>query len=156
MKLKMLSGDFAASYYEVLEEYKQKQNQLDEEYSQKIKKFANMERNRLEANIPVEFKPGMKVSAYPDKIGTVVGSKIEFEVNRGGKDEWGQEVQGPNAYWPLECEHDEAIITCEGYIRTYLVKFDSHEIEKDWGLDSKVLTMYADEFEPYEANENTD
>lgn len=147
MKLKTISGDFAAAYCAILKEYKEKQDQLDEEYGRKIQKFANMETNRLQENIPVEFEPGTKVFAYPDKVGTVVGSQIEFVVNRGGKDEWGQDVQGPNAYWPLESELDEDIITCEGYVRTYLVKFDAHEIEKDWGLNNKVLVMYADEFE---------
>ena len=149
MKLNIISGDFAAAYCEILKEYKEKQNLLDKEYARKIQKFANMETNRLEANIPVEFEPGTKVLAYPDKVGTVISSNIEFIVNRGGHDEWGQEVQGPNAYWPLESADDESIITCEGYIRTYLVEFDSHAIEKDWGLNTKVLTMYADEFETY-------
>ena len=147
MKLKTISGDFAAAYCAILKEYKEKQDLLDEEYGRKIQKFANMETNRLEANVPVEFEPGTKVFAYPDKVGTVVGSQIEFIVNRGGKDEWGQNVQGPNAYWPLDSLEDESIITCEGYIRTYQVEFDSHRIEKDWGVDTKVLTMYADEFE---------
>ena len=149
MKLKTISGDFAAAYCAILKEYKEKQDLLDEEYGRKIQKFANMETNRLEVNVPVEFEPGTKVFAYPDKVGTVVGSQIEFIVNRGGKDGWGQNVQGPNAYWPLDSLEDESIITCEGYIRTYQVEFDSHRIEKDWGVDKKVLTMYADEFELY-------
>ena len=150
MKLKTISGDFAAAYCAILKEYKEKQDLLDEEYGRKIQKFANMETNRLEANVPVEFEPGTKVFAYPDKVGTVVGSQIEFIVNRSGKDEWGQNVQGPNAYWPLDSLEDESIITCEGYIRTYQVEFDSHQIEKDWGVNTKVLTMYADEFERYQ------
>lgn len=150
MKLKIISGDFAAAYCEILKEYKEKQDLLDKEYGRKIQKFANMETNRLAANIPVEFKPGTKVLTYPKKIGTVISSKIEFPVKRGGKDEWGQDVQGPNAYWPLDSESDEDIITCEGYVRTYLVEFESSDIEKDWGVNSNVLNMYADEFEPYE------
>jgi len=150
MKLKLISGDFASEYTRTLNEYKEKQSALDEEYSRKIQKFVNMEVNRLKEIVPVEFEEGAKVKAYPNKIGTVMGSKIEFGVQRNGINEWDQDVTGPNRYWPLEDELDEHIITCEGFLRTYFVRFDSSELAKDWGINEDVLSMYADEIEAVE------
>lgn len=147
MKFKIISGDFAAEYTRTLNEYKEKQDALDQEYNRRIQKFVNMETNRLEQLVPVDFEEGIKVKAYPNRIGTVMGSKVEFIVKRGGRDEWGQTVQGPNMYWPLDDENDEAIITCEGFMRLYYVKFESNEIAKDWGLNEEIFQMYADEIE---------
>jgi|SaaInlV_150m_DNA_6_1039752.scaffolds.fasta_scaffold42311_3 hypothetical protein len=147
MKFKIISGDFASEYSNALREYKEKQLALDEEYGKKIQVFINRETNRLEEIVPVEFKTGTRVRAYPNRIGTVIGSKIDFNVKRDGIDDLGKNLSGPNMYWPLEDELDEEIITCEGFIRAYSVSFESSELSKDWGINEDIVSVYADEIE---------
>lgn len=147
MKLKIISSDFASEYSRTLKEYSENQSALDEEYEKKIQVFVNKETNRLENIIPVEFKKGTKVRAYPNRIGVVLGSKIEFSVLRDGIDDMGKVLTGPQRYWPLENELDEQIITCEGFIRAYTVRFESSELAKDWGIKEDLISVYSDEIE---------
>lgn len=148
MNLKWLSGDFVAEYARTMKEYRRSQNNIDESFDRHLGALVERETIRLEATIPIEFENGTKVKTYDNKIGEIVGTKIELFMKRGGRDEWQSLVKGPNRYWNLEDPQDESIVTCEGMLRLYNVKFDSHDIEKDWGIEDNTLLMYPDEFEP--------
>ena len=95
------------------------------------------------ATVPV----GARVKTYDGKVGVVKSSVLEFATKRGGKNEWDNDVCGPERYWPIEDATDEMIVTCEGYMRVYDVKFEPHVLAQDWGIEEDLLKMTEDEFE---------
>lgn len=147
MKLKMLSGDFVSEYKRAIDSYRRKQATLDEDFESRISSLVNRERARLEETVPIEFEEGTMVRTGDDKIGEIVGTKIDLMLKRGGRTEWNDAVQGPGQYWPIDEPGDEDIITCEGFIRSYMVKFESGALEKDWGIEENVVALFTDEFE---------
>ena len=141
MKLKMLSGDFVSEYKRAIDSYRRKQATLDEDFELRISSLVNRERSRLEEAIPVEFEKGTMVRTGDDKIGEIVGTKIDLMLKRGGRTEWNDAVQGPGQYWPIDEPGDEDIIT------SYMVKFEAGALEKDWGIEENTVALFTDEFE---------
>ena len=147
MSFKILSGDFLSEYNHTLQEYRAKQRALDNEFDERISSITSRERGRLEEMYPANVKNGARVRTYDGKVGVVKSSTLEFVAKRGGLTEWDNEVSGPERYWPLEDTTDEMIVTCEGYMRVYDVKFEPHVIAQDWGIEEDVFKMTEDEFE---------
>ena len=147
MKFKWLSGDFLSEYNKALSDLRVHQAELDEKYEVVIGELVKRETSRLEKAIPIEHPIGTKVINSHGNTGVIIGSHIDLVVKTHAKSDIDQEVVGPNKYWSVTTPDEENIMTCEGMLRLYDVQFDSHELEKDWGVDYKVLTMYSDEFE---------
>ena len=147
MSFKILSGDFLSEYNRILQEYRAKQRVLDDEFDYRISSITSREKERLALMYPANVKDGARVRTYDGKVGIIKGSNIEFVTKRGGLSEWDSEVSGPERYWPLEDATDEMIVTCEGYMRVYDVKFEPHVIAQDWGIEEDILKMTEDEFE---------
>jgi len=147
LKLKMLSGDFVSEYKREIDNYRQKQANLDEDFGSRISSLVDREKARLEEAVPIEFEKGTMVRTGDNKVGEIVGTKIDLMLKRGGRTEWNDSVQGPGQYWPIDEQGDEDIITCEGFIRSYMVKFEAGELEKDWGIEENTVALFTDEFE---------
>ena len=147
MKFKWLSGDFLSEYNKSLSDLRSHQEELDKKYEVVIGEIVERETARLEKSIPIEYPIGTKVVNSHGNAGIIIGSHIELVVKTHAKSEIDQEVVGPNKYWSVTTADEENIMTCEGMLRLYDVQFDSHEMEKDWGVETKAITMYSDEFE---------
>ena len=52
--MKFISGDFVAEYNKLIEEYQEKQRELDSFYDEKISKILNLERERLEDSLDAD------------------------------------------------------------------------------------------------------
>ena len=144
---KHISGDFAQEYNKILEELAQEQKSLDEKYSKRISQIVEIEKNRMEQNVPRPYEPGDSVKSIykPITHGTVVSCPIEFKVD---KNLWNEKQWfGPNRYLPLKNIDDETIITCDGDLRKIMVSIEPDPISKDWGVDKKVIEMWTDELE---------
>ena len=147
MSFNILSGDFLSEYNQTLQEYKAKQKALDSEFDERISSITSREHARLEEMYPSNVRTGARVRTYDGKVGVVKGSSLEFITKREGLSEWDNKISGPERYWPIEDATDEAIVTCEGYMRLYDVKFEPHVIAQDWGIEEDVFKMTEDEFE---------
>ena len=147
MSFNILSGDFLSEYNGLIQEYRAKQRALDNEFDEKISSITSRESGRLEEMYPATVPVGARVRTYDGKVGVVKSSVLEFVTKRGGKNEWDNDVCGPERYWPIEDETDEMIVTCEGYMRVYDVKFEPHVIAQDWGIEEDMFKMTEDEFE---------
>lgn len=146
-KFKWLSGDFVAEYNKHLVSLREKQAQLDEEFKEAIGNVVQREVTRLENTIPVEYPIGTKVVNSHGNEGIVIGTRIELCVETHAETDTDLTAVGPNKYWSIRSSNDEDVVTCEGMLRLYDVEFDSHDLEKDWGVEKKAYTMYPDEFE---------
>jgi len=150
VKFKILSGDFAAQYNKLLEEYKVKQDILDSEFDEKIEKLRASEFGRLSDSFPAPFLNGDKVSITPNQftksrgdIGEVRDCKIDFQLK---KDQHDFDIKhGPDRYFELSSIDDEKIITLDGILHRVSVVFPSNELEKDWGKEERVNSFYSDE-----------
>ena len=147
MSFSILSGDFLSEYNNLIQEYRAKQRDLDNEFDGRISSITSREATRLEEMYPAAVPVGARVKTYDGKIGVVESSTLEFATKRGGKNEWDNDVCGPERYWPIEDTTDEMIVTCEGYMRVYDVKFEPHVLAQDWGIEEDLLKMTEDEFE---------
>ena len=155
MSFKFLSGDFLSEYNKLLDEYRERQNSLDADFNDKIGSITARERMRLNDMMVGELSPGTKVKTYDGKIGIVTESVLEFETRRDGGNEWGTKSTGPERYWPIENENDEAIVTCDGALRSYKVAFEPGILERDWGIEQNLILMWEDEFEVVECYPET-
>lgn len=147
MNFKWLSGDFVAEYNNSLKDLNDAQEELDKKYDIVIGEIVKRESARLEKVIPAKHEIGTKVVNSHGNTGIIIGSHIELVVKTHAKSDVDQDVVGPNKYWNLASVDDELVITCEGMLRLYDVEFPSDPLSKDWGVDSKAFSMYADEFE---------
>tara|TARA_Y100001973_G_C5078830_1_gene271429 strand:+ start:92 stop:541 length:450 start_codon:yes stop_codon:yes gene_type:complete len=146
--MKWLSGDFVAEYNEVTDALKKEQYELDEKYSAKINRLIERETKRLDEVVPRDYVEGDQVINSFGITGTVVGSHIELSVRTSCLTENDNPVVGSNIYHALKNQSDEDIITLEGMLRLYTVRFPTTEFEKDWGQEFKTFIMYPDEITP--------
>ena len=146
--MKWLSGDFVAEYNEVTEALRKEQRELDEKYSEKINQLIERETKRLDEVVPYDYNIGDKVINSFGITGVVEGSHIELSVRTNTMTEFDEPVVGSNVYHALKNQKDEDVITLEGMLRLYSVRFPTTEFEKDWGQDSKLFVMYSDEITP--------
>jgi len=146
-KFKWISGDFVAEYNMHLDKLHEKQAQLDEEFKNSIGSAVEREISRLENTIPVDFSVGSRVVNSHGNEGIIISTHVELVVETHAETDSGQPAAGPNRYWPIRSANDEDVVTCEGMLRLYVVEFDSHDLEKDWGVEKKAFSMYSDEFE---------
>lgn len=144
---KWISGDFVAEYNMQLDKLREKQAQLDEEFKNAIGSVVQREISRLESTIPVDYPVGTKVVNSHGNEGIIIGTHVELVVETHAETDTDQGAVGPNKYWQIRSATDEDVVTCEGMLRLYDVEFDSHDLEKDWGVEKKACTMYSDEFE---------
>ena len=147
MKFKWLSGDFVSDYNRHIDELRAQQAELDEKYEKIMSEVVEREAERLAKTVPVEYEAGTRVVNSYGNVGIIQGSHIELNVKTYAKSDIDQEVVGPNKYWNIRNSEEENVVTCEGMLRRYDVKFDAHDLAKDWGVDQEVFTMYPDEFE---------
>ena len=145
MKFKYLSSDFLATYNEIYEELEAKQAQLDSTYHDKIEKLVQREKLRLDKIAPLEYEIGERVRTPGGKIGKIVATQIDFNVEVDETDLYGKPLYGPGRYFPIASASDEEVVTCEGVLRTYTIETEAHEIEKDWGTMSVKESFYSDE-----------
>jgi len=146
--MKWLSGDFVAEYNKVTEALKKEQRELDEKYSEKINQLIERETKRLDEVVPYDYNIGDKVINSFGITGVVEGSHVELSVRTNTMTEFDEPVVGSNVYHALKNQNDEDVITLEGMLRLYSVRFPTTEFEKDWGQDSKLFVMYSDEITP--------
>ena len=146
MSFKFLSGDFVAEYNRVFNSFKEKQELLDEEYGTLISEIVKNESRRLEDSVPVEFPVGTKVANSYGNVGEIIGTKINLNVVNNSMTDLDEPSVGPNRYWPVKDSKDESILTLDGDLRVYIVKFDSDELSKDWGISEEIYEMYPEEF----------
>ena len=141
--MKYLSGDFLAEYSRALNEYQKEQDAIDSKWSKIIVDLVEEEVERLEDTVPVIFKPGQQVRDTNGNVGTVKSTQVVLNVHED--EEYHGKKYGPNKFFAIKNELDEEAVTCEGMLRMIDVEFESSEIEKDWGHDTKVARYYEDE-----------
>lgn len=141
--MKYLSGDFRAEYSRALNEYQKEQEAIDSKWSKIIDDLVEEEVERLEDTVPVIFKSGQKVCDTNGNIGTVKSTQVVLNVHED--EEYHGKKYGPNKFFAIKSELDEEAVTCEGMLRMIDVEFESSEIEKDWGYDTRVARYYEDE-----------
>ena len=141
--MKYLSGDFLAEYSRALREYKKEQDTLDSKWSKIIEDLVKEETEHLEDIIPVEFSPGQKVRDTNGNIGLVKSSVVVLNV--GEDEDYHGKKYGPNKFFAINNELDEEAVTCEGMLRMIDVEFETSDLEKDWGHDTKCARYYSDE-----------
>lgn len=144
--MKYLSGDFIALYNSAMSQYREEQQAIDEKFDSIIGELVKRERERLEKVAALPFSSGDKVETPDGRIGTVVKCPVDLDVmNYDWRYFEPVESVGLNRYFQLKNEADENVVTCEGMIRKVEVEFEASEIEKDWGKDRVVHTVYPDE-----------
>jgi len=143
--MKYLSGDFLAEYSRALNECQKEQDAIDSKWSKIINDLVEEEVERLEDTIPVIFESGQKVRDTNGKIGTVKSTQVVLNVHED--EEYHGKKYGPNKFFAIKNELDEEAVTCEGMLRMIDVEFETSEIEKDWGYDTKLSRHYEDELE---------
>ena len=145
MKFKYLSADFLATYNELYEQLEMRQANLDTEFNEKISELVEREKIRLNKIAPVDFEIGEEVLLPSGKIGKVISTEIDFNVEIDELDDHGKPLYGPGRYFPITSAAQEEIVTCEGGVRTYVVESDASEIAKDWGHSSVTGVFYPEE-----------
>ena len=143
--MKYLSGDFLAEYNRVLSEYQKEQEKIDNKWSKIIEDLVEEETERLEDTVPVIFQPGQKVRDSNGNIGIVKSTQVILNVHED--EDYHGKKYGPNKFFAIKNELDEEAVTCEGMLRMVDVEFETTELEKDWGQDTKTIRYYEDELE---------
>lgn len=139
--MKFISGDFVAEYNKLIEEYQEKQRELDSFYDEKISKILNLERERLEDSLDAEYTAGDQVIIHGVNVGVVEDSQIDFSVMSTDEDF----TYGPERYYPLKDGEDEKVITCYYDLIKYRVRTDSSELEKDYGLNHRSSFFFSED-----------
>lgn len=142
MKFKNISGDFVAEYNRTMEQYKSEQADLDKKYDSKINELLLREKSRLRESFPDPFEIGSLVKDEKGNIGKVLKCPVDIEVCF-----YDEYDCSPKRYLPLKGSDCEDIVTCEGNVKRVVVEFNSSEIEKDWGHDTRIRELWADEVE---------
>jgi len=149
MITKILSGDFAAEYNRALSSLKEEQDKLDKKYSEIIDEIVKREEARLEDNLPsriASFSVGDKVTTVDGMTGTVKSLNVILDPVRPPDYDYTDIGSfGPARYFPLSDLKDEYVIASPDIIYQYEVEVQSTEIERDWGVEKKVLAFYPDE-----------
>ena len=119
---------------------------LDEEFDVELTRMIEEEKKRLGVNHEPLFKPGDKIKVRGENLyGTVVKQEVWFDPK---KDD--EVLFGPNRYYSIATEEDQAIVTCDGVFRNVFVTLDPSPIHEDWGIDGEVKEFFEDEIEKVE------
>ena len=149
MRTKILSGDFAAEYNRALNSLREEQDKLDKKYSEIISEIVRREEARLEDNLPsriASFSIGDKVTTVDGMTGTVKSLNVILDPVRPPDYDYTDVGSfGPARYFPLSDLKDEYVIASPDIIYQYEVEVQATEIERDWGVEKKVLAFYPDE-----------
>ena len=141
--MKIISGDFVSEYNRMMDEYRDRQGKLDEEFKERISRVVSEETSRLERTFPVPFEDGDRVKTSDDNVGIVVNCPVDLQVYED--EAYHGPLCGPSRYFEIRTESDEDIITCEGLVRRVNVKFQSSQLEMDWGITENIKSYWPDD-----------